>query len=159
MKYRGLETLGNKERILTQFDQLGIETSRIMLEGGAVHLEHLNRYNDIDIALDTFPYSGGITTCEALWMGVPVITVPGDTFASRHSLSHLTSLGLEHLAAFDKAQFVDIASNLSNDIHELDSLRKNLRQQMKSSPLCDGKSFTSNFSKLISSIWEHHIIS
>ncbi len=74
----------NEERILSVFQNHGIDQSRIILEGKSPHKELLARYNAIDIALDTSPYSGGVTTCEALWMGVPVVTFPGKTFAGQN---------------------------------------------------------------------------
>jgi predicted O-linked N-acetylglucosamine transferase (SPINDLY family) len=85
LKYRNMNAGGNRSRILNILSAEGIEETRLKIEGPSKHPELLARYNEIDIALDTFPYSGGLTTCEALWMGIPVVTAPGETFASRHS--------------------------------------------------------------------------
>ncbi len=90
IKYRGINTPPNMERLHALFQAEGVDKTRLILEGKSKHIELLARYGDVDIALDPFPYSGGLTTFEALWMGVPVVTVPGETFASRHSYSHLS---------------------------------------------------------------------
>src|SRR5690606_29948411 len=89
------------DRIRNQFHEYGIEPSRIEFESHSPHYELLDTYNKIDIALDPWPYSGGLTTCEALIMGVPVVTYPGPTFAGRHSATHLTNAGLPELVAND----------------------------------------------------------
>ena len=81
--------------------------------------ELLAAYNTIDVALDPFPYSGGVTTCEALWMGVPVVTCPGETFASRHSLSHLSNVGLTETIATDRREYVERAVRLAQDLPHL----------------------------------------
>ena len=94
----------------------GIENSKLVLEGKPPHVDLLARYNGVGIALDPFPYSGGPTIYEALWMGVPVITIPGKTFASRHSSSQLTTVGLPELVAKDQEIYVRIAAELAGDI-------------------------------------------
>ena len=85
------------ERVRAGFAAHGIGPERIELRGGSGHRAFLGQYNDIDIVLDPFPYSGGLTTCEALWMGVPTVAMPGEIFASRHSMSHLSNAGLVRL--------------------------------------------------------------
>lgn len=153
LKYKNMEATGNRKRILDRFGDYEIEETRLTLEGRSPHVELLARYNDVDIALDTFPYTGGLTTCEAVWMGVPVITIPGETFASRHSLSHLTNVGVPELVANDEQDYVTKAVDLANDIPRLSSLRSGLREQMAKSPLCDGKKFATNFTFAMRSIW------
>ena len=83
----------------------------------------LAAYGRIDVALDPFPYSGGLTTCEALWMGVPVVTCPGETFASRHALSHLSNVGLTETIARDFEEYVEIAVALASDLPRLAAIR------------------------------------
>ena len=107
----------------------------------------------MDIALDTFPYSGGLTTCEALWMGVPVITVPGKTFAGRHSLSHLSTVGLSEFVARDVSHYVDLAVELAKDPSHMANLRSQLRACMAKSPLCDGPRFARHFADEMRKVW------
>src|SRR6202000_753858 len=94
LKYRGMTDTAFAGQVTSSFTAGGIEASRLEFLGYSQPAEHLAQYHRVDIALDTFPYSGGLTTCEALWMGVPVITCPGETFAGRHALSHLSNVGL-----------------------------------------------------------------
>ena len=153
IKYRGIDTAKNIGRLTAKFASLGIDKSRLVLEGRSPHIELLARYNDVDIALDPFPYSGGLTTFEALWMGVPVITVPGQTFASRHSFSHLSTVGLPELVAKNKNDYVRLAIDLAGDLHKLSKLRTGLRSRMANSPICDGKKFADNFTAIMKKIW------
>ena len=90
-----------RDRLQAAFAAHGIEPARIELRGSSPHRELLAQYREIDIVLDPFPYSGGLTTCEALWMGVPTVALPGETFASRHSTSHLCNVGLADWVAVD----------------------------------------------------------
>ena len=154
LKYKNMDAEGNCNRILDQFGIHGVEGSRLILEGKSPHSDLLSRYNDIDIALDPFPYSGGLTTCEAIWMGVPVITKPGETFASRTSLSHLTNVDAPELVAEELPDYVAKAVELANDISRLTDLRSRLRGQMAKSALCDGKKFASDFTSAMRHVWE-----
>ena len=106
------------------------------------------------MALDPFPYSGGLTTCESLWMGVPVITCPGETFASRHSLSHLSNVGLTETIARDLDEYVEIAVSLASDLPRLAALRAGLRERMAASPLCDGKRFAADLMSVLREVWQ-----
>jgi predicted O-linked N-acetylglucosamine transferase (SPINDLY family) len=153
IKYKGVEQSENTERLSAMFEAEGIDNSRLMLEGPSPHAALFARYNDVDIGLDPFPYSGGLTTYEALWMGVPIITVPGQTFASRHSLSHLSTIGLPELVARDHKDYVRLAVGLANDGDRLEGLRFELREKMDSSPLCDGTLFAQAFATQMRYIW------
>jgi predicted O-linked N-acetylglucosamine transferase (SPINDLY family) len=128
-------------RVRDAFSALGIADGRVELRGSSGHRAFLRQYNEIDIVLDPFPYSGGLTTCEALWMGVPTVTMPGETFASRHSLSHLSNAGLTGWDAPDLAGYVALAAAKAADIDGLADLRAGLRARVKASPLCDGPRF------------------
>ena len=154
IKYRGIDSATNIKRLTTMFEAKKIDQSRLNFEKFSPHTELLARYNDVDIALDPFPYSGGLTTLEAVWMGVPVITVPGETFVSRLSLSHLSTMGLEELVARDKDDYVELAVNLANDIEKLEHLRAELRDKMASSSVCDGQRFADGFTKVMQQIWQ-----
>jgi predicted O-linked N-acetylglucosamine transferase (SPINDLY family) len=103
----------------------------------------------VDIGLDPFPYNGTTTTCEALWMGVPVITLRGNRHAGRVGASILTRVGLEGLIAESEVQYVEIGIKLAQDLDGLKKLRAEMRSRMQASPLCDGK----NFAVIIESIF------
>ncbi len=117
----------------------------------------LARYNDVDITLDTFPYSGGLTTCELLWMGVPVVTWPGARFASRHSLSHLSNMGLTETIARDQSDYEFIAIALAKDRARLSLMRGRLREKMAASPLCDAQKFTRDFERELQTAWRSRV--
>jgi len=126
---------------------------RIDFSGLVPHPELLARYGEMDIALDPFPYSGGLTTLESLWMGVPVITLGGDRFASRHSLSHLTAAGLPEFIVADQAAYLARAVSLAHDFSHLESIRTGLRERMRISPLCDAHRFTRNLEEAYRNMW------
>jgi predicted O-linked N-acetylglucosamine transferase (SPINDLY family) len=145
LKYYGLHEPQTQELFRSRFGERGVESNRILLEGWSEHWELLDAYNRVDLALDTQPYSGGVTTCEALWMGVPVITWPGKTFAGRHATSHLTNAGYEQFIARDLAEYVNQCVGWSTRVEELAEIRSQMRDRMKQSPLCDAPHFASDF--------------
>ena len=149
LKYRGLSEPTVKRRYLDLFAAHGVEPQRLELQPSSSFAEYLATYQQVDLALDPFPFSGCTTTCEALWMGVPVITCPGETFASRDSFSHLSSVGLTETIARDLDEYVELAVSLAGDLPRLAALRAGLRQRMAASPLCDGKRFASNLASMI----------
>jgi len=129
------------ERLRSAFAAEDIDASRVELRGPSRHRQFLAEYNGIDLVLDPFPYSGGLTTCEALWMGVPTLTMPGDFFASRHSLSHLSNAGLTDWIAGDLSAYIAMAEAKAADLDALAALRAGLRARVKDSPLCDAPRF------------------
>ncbi len=157
LKYKGWNDRGNTRRFAEMFGTHGIDPGRLEFLGFSPHAELLAEYNRIDLALDPFPYSGGLTTCEALWMGVPVITCPFDTFASRHSLSHLSNVGVPELIAHDLGEYVELTVSLASDLPRLAALRAGLRERMAASPLCDGKRFAANLAALLRDVWRHWV--
>ena len=140
-------------RVRAAFSAHRIAPERIELRGPSPHRAFLGEYGDIDIALDPFPYAGGLTTCEALWMGVPTVTLPGETFASRHSLSHLSNAGLSDWAAPDVAAYIALAVAKASDLPALSALRAGLRARVKASPLCDAPRFGASLGAALRHAW------
>jgi protein O-GlcNAc transferase len=159
LRFRGLDCPAVAARFRAAFRDQGVEPDRIELAGWAAHAQLLAEYARVDLALDPFPYSGGLTTCEALWMGVPVITTPGTTFAGRHSLSHLASAVLTEFVAPTQADYVELAVRWANDLDRLEQWRAELRPRMAASPLCDGRQFADDFLTLIRTTVASHGIS
>jgi len=109
----------------------------------------------VDIGLDPFPYNGTTTTCESLWMGVPVITLRGDRHAGRVGASILTRMGLKDMVAESQDQYVGIGIKLAQDMTALENLRADLRSRMQSSGLCDGRSFARIMEKSFHKLWQN----
>ena len=139
----------------TRFAERGVAPEQLVLVG---HIdgdaEHLARYHEIDIALDPFPYNGTATTCEALWMGVPVVALRGDRHAGRVGASLLAGLGLDELIARDTSRYIEIAAALAADRAKLDEWRRNLRARMAASPLCDAKAFARKIEAAYRAMWQ-----
>jgi len=152
IKNPSLSDTDSKRRMLERCSARGISEARIITDGYSPWNEMLNAYSCIDIQLDTFPYSGGITTLESLWMGVPVITMTGDRFASRHSTTHLINTGLDYLVASDLKEYMLIACNLAGNLDKLSFLRSSLRDTLLKSPVCDIKRFAEDFKRKINDI-------
>ncbi len=133
----GAEIVANNLR--AYFEAEGISADR--LEFRAVSGTHMQHYNDIDIALDTFPQTGGTTTCEALWMGVPTVTLVGEALFERLSYSILHNAGLGDLCATTTTDYIDIAVALAADSDRLQSLRTGLREQLRAGPLGQTEAF------------------
>lgn len=153
-RFRGLDDVVVQQPILHFLKELGVDSGRVMFEGQAPHAEFLDTYNRIDIALDTAPYSGGLTTCEALWMGVPTITYPGDTFAGRHAASYLNTAGYPDLIARDEQHMVELATTLADDTSMLSEIRASMRDTVLKSPLCDGPRFAKEFTAAMRTAWQ-----
>lgn len=124
------------------FAQRGIDPQRLELRPASFHVDVLKEYADIDIALDPFPFTGGLTSCEALWMGVPVVTWPQSRVVSRQTFAFLSAIGLPELAAQDADEYVRIAISLAGDPGRLVALRSEMRTKMQASPLMDVAGFT-----------------
>jgi predicted O-linked N-acetylglucosamine transferase (SPINDLY family) len=157
IKFRGLGDSETQQRYRELFQAAGGDNERLDLEGQSNHVEFLQAYERVDIALDPLPYSGGLTTCEALWMGVPVVTCPGETFASRHAFSHLNNAGFGGLVAPNFGDYVARAVDLVSDLPRLASLRLALRPQMARSPLCDGPRFAANFLEAMRTVFRSYV--
>jgi protein O-GlcNAc transferase len=154
LKYGPLADPANQQRFRGQFAAAGVDPQRIMFAGWTSHAETLAEYCRVDVALDPLPFSGSATTCDALWMGVPVVTCPGPTFATRHTTSHLETIGLASFVARDHAHYVDLAAAWASDLTRLAEVRARLRTQMADSPLCDGPRFARQFLDMLQTVWQ-----
>ena len=142
-----------RERYARRFAEFGVAAERLIFLGRTPYDEHQLCYRQIDIALDPFPFNGGTTTVEALWMGVPVITLAGDHFVSRMGVSHLNGVGLPELIATSPEDYLRKAEELAQDLSQLSSIRQGLRGRMASSPLCDGPRFTQGLEAAYRTMW------
>lgn len=143
LKCPALTDAGVQGRVRATFEALGVAAERLELLGHTRgRAEHLALYGRVDIALDTFPYNGTTTTCEALWMGVPVVSLVGARHAARVGASLLTAAGLADWLADSPQAFVETARQRAADIATLATIRTSLRQQVGASPLCDAERFT-----------------
>ncbi len=154
IKAFGLTSPTARQRFLGLFRDEGIETGRIALMSWlASPRDHLALYGQVDIALDPFPYNGTATTCEALWMGVPVINLRGGRHAGRVGASLLTAARLPHLIAEDPLSYIAAAAELARDLDGLAALRAGLREQIQASPLCDANDFARAMEAAYRSAW------
>jgi len=135
-------------------DHVGVGAGRIEFqEAKLTYVQNLAAYADIDIALDCFPFNGATTTFEALWMGVPVVTLAGDTFMSRWSTSLLHLAGLDELIARTPQEYIDIAVALAEDPKRRATLRATLRARVAGSALCNAAHFSRHFERLMRALW------
>jgi predicted O-linked N-acetylglucosamine transferase (SPINDLY family) len=119
-----------------------VPRDRVEFVGRLPREDYLRLYHQIDVALDTFPYNGHTTTCDALWMGVPTVTLAGRTHVSRAGLNVLTQVGLPELVCADADAYVRAAVALTSDLDELAAMRPTLRERMRRSPLTDAPGLT-----------------
>jgi protein O-GlcNAc transferase len=131
----------------------GLEPARVRFTGIVPLREYFQLYHRIDIALDTFPYGGGTTTCDALWMGVPVVSLVGPTAVGRGGLSILSNVGLPELVGGKEEDYVRIGREWAGDLPRLSHLRSTLRQRMASSPLMDGPHLARNVEAAYRQMW------
>lgn len=149
-----------RDACLEKLITLGISPDRIILTGRTQTLdEHLQLYSNIDIALDTFPYNGTTTTCEALWMGVPVVTMSGYLHAGRVGVSLLNAVNHTEWIGQNKEDYLAIAAKLASNINTLGRIRSNLRHAMKNSLLCDSEQFATRFTDALRAIWTKYCAS
>ncbi len=145
---------GTSRRYMAHFAAEGIDEGRIELLAQLPSRQaYLALYHRADIVLDSFPYNGGTTTCEALWMGVPVVTLAGDRHVSRMSASILGRVGADDLVAHSEDEYVAIAARLARDRSRLGDLRAGLRATMAASPLCDGPAFARAMETAYRDMW------
>jgi predicted O-linked N-acetylglucosamine transferase (SPINDLY family) len=158
LKGRPLSTEHVAEAVRERFARDGVPQERLDLRGWTKDSkDHLALYGEVDIALDSYPYNGTTTTCESLWMGVPVVSLAGDRHAWRVGASLLGAIGLDDLVARDTAQYVAICARLAGDPARLTELRSTLRERMRSSPLMHEESFTRSLEHGYVEMWERHL--
>ncbi len=154
LKAAGLGSETVRERVRKILSESGIVPERLeLLYPEATHAAHIAHYRKMDIALDTFPYHGTTTTCEALWEGVPVVSLAGKSHVSRVGVSLLSNVGLPDLVAHSVEEYRQIAVNLANDLPRLANLRSTLRQRMEASPLMDAPRFTRHIEAAYRQMW------
>lgn len=142
-----------RRRLLRSFAELGISAQRLELHGKLPVAEFHRKFLEVDIALDPLSVSGGTTTCESLWMGVPVIVLVGERFITRVSYSFLYTAGLADFAAFSPDDYIRIACHLASDLPLLAEIRAGLRTHLATSPLTDELAFTRNLETLYREVW------
>ena len=155
LKYRNL--LDNdfyKNSIINKFNNCGINQDQLILEGSSPRKDLLKTYNKIDISLDPFPYSGGTTNFESIWMGVPILVLKGKKFISKCGESINHNLGMSDWIAKNDEDFISKAVSICSDYKKLSDLRANLRHKALNSPLFDTKKFAKNFHKALWKMWK-----
>ena len=154
LKSKNLGEEVERDRVESLFKKLGLQSERLELRGHSASLEeHLASYNDVDIALDTFPYTGCTTTADALWMGVPVLTVKGDSMVSRQAAAVLSGVGLDQWICRNGEEMVEKALNLANDLNYLGNQRLEQRQQVANSELLDHQGLAKSLENSFRSWW------
>jgi protein O-GlcNAc transferase len=142
-----------KQETTKRFLDHGIDGERLILKGGVPRGDYLATYNQIDICLDPFPYCGGTTTVEALWMGVPVLTLGGEHFLSRQGIGLLMNAGLSEWVATNRGDYLHRAVAHAGDLQKLASLREGMRNQVLASPIFDAPRFANHFEAALRSMW------
>ena len=154
LKYAGGNDPGVKEEYLSQFEQFGIDRRRLEICGWKSPVEHLRTFGRVDIALDTYPFNGCVTTLEGLWMGVPLVSLVGNnSLLSRVGLSILSRVGMEFLAAASPAEFVAKATALASRPDALSKIRASMRARMTAGALCDGRRFAREVEEAYRMMW------
>jgi predicted O-linked N-acetylglucosamine transferase (SPINDLY family) len=154
LKARGLEDPAIRQGVAARFALAGVDQTRLRFAGRVRgYAGHMALYGEIDIGLDSLPYNGTTTTCEALWMGVPTVTLAGDRHCARVGASLLTRVGLEECIAVTPADYVAAAARLAVDRAHLAELRGGMRARLQASPLMDSKGFAASLEEAYRGLW------
>jgi predicted O-linked N-acetylglucosamine transferase (SPINDLY family) len=154
MKARSLADAATAERVRAAFAGHGVISDRLDLRSDELSVAaHLTLYHAVDIALDPFPYNGTTTTCEALWMGVPVVALAGSTHVSRVSASLLTNLGRPEWITHSESEYIEKSVGLAAELPHLAEMRSTQRELMRQSPLCDAGRFVSQLEDAYREMW------
>jgi protein O-GlcNAc transferase len=143
-----------RAQLVERFAANGISSERLVIVGPAKREQYFHTYDQIDFCLDPFPYPGGTTTAESLWMGVPVLTMDGETLLSKQGVSIHRNVGLDNWVALDERDYIAKAVAHAGDVGSLAELRKALRAQVLASPLYDAKSFAQQFEQALWAMWD-----
>ena len=155
LRSRELSSKKIADNTLARFKKFNVDKSRLILEGKAdTRKEFLETYKQIDITLDTFPFQGNTSTCESVWMGVPVLTLKGDRYLFHFGESINSNLKMFDWIAKDQKDYIAKAIMLSSNFNMLENIRKNLRQKMLESPVGDAQAFSENFSNMLWKMWQ-----
>jgi predicted O-linked N-acetylglucosamine transferase (SPINDLY family) len=147
----------HRRRLADSFARIGVDPRRIRFVDRLALPDYFQQYNQIDIALDTYPYGGGATTLDALWMGVPVISLAGETAVSRAGSSILSNAGLPELAASEPEKYIRIAADLARDLPRLKGVRESLRRQLEDSRLMEAAAFARDVEHAFRQMWVHWV--
>jgi protein O-GlcNAc transferase len=153
LKAKQLDEASIRQSVLNRFAAQGIDATRLMLEGRTPRADYLTTYSKVDLGLDPFPFTGGTTSAESLWMGVPVLTLAGDRLVSRQGVTLMANAGLHDWIAADGDDYVARAVALAGDLPKLAALRGQLRHQVQASPLFDAPRFATHFEKALRGMW------
>ena len=143
-----------EERVLDAMSAAGVDPARVEIVNWRPPEAYLRLHHRIDIALDSFPFNGHTTICNALWMGVPSVVRQGSSYASRFGGTALVNLGLEELIAHSDEEYVEIVARLAGDLPKLAELRRGLRARMAASPLVDATAFTRHVEHAYRQMWQ-----
>jgi protein O-GlcNAc transferase len=146
-------TEAHRDRVRKALREAGVEESRATFVGYQSLADYLETYRLIDVALDPHPYGGGTTTCDALWMGVPVVSLAGRTAVSRAGSTLLSNVGLERLVARNAEQYVELAAELIRDVGGLAASRRELRDRIEASPVMDARQFVGDLEAALRTVW------
>ena len=153
LRHSGLEQTYAETRVRDHFEDAGIETGRVHIFGGSSHWDHVAAFTDLDIQLDPTPASGGMTTLEGLWMGVPTLTLYGDRAAGRISASIMTTLGMADWIATDEDEYVRLAVEKAADTAALAEVRAGLRDLLRESVICDVTQYVPAVEQAFRTLW------
>jgi predicted O-linked N-acetylglucosamine transferase (SPINDLY family) len=157
IRNKQMSCLVEREGLQRRLISAGMQAERITIDGLIAHEDYLASYAEIDIMLDTFPYPGGTTTCEALWMGVPTLTLAGNTLLARQGASLLHCAGLPEWIARDESDYIAKAVQQAANIERLSSLRESLRAQLLTTALFDAERFTQQLAEAMFAMWQQRL--
>ncbi|HEX8956885.1 MAG TPA: tetratricopeptide repeat protein [Burkholderiaceae bacterium] len=154
LKAKQLDDVAMRSDVLARMARCGIGENRVALESYAARRDYLASYAKVDIVLDTFPFPGGTTSAEALWMGVPVLTMKGDSFVACQGVGIMANTGLAHWIAQDRADYVRLAQKHASNLPALAAQRQLMRRQLLASPLFDAGRFARHFEAALRAMWQ-----